>query len=211
MAAEALSIAGHRVVVADAMPTVGRKFLMAGKSGLNLTKDEPQSDFEKAFDARSELAPILSAFGPKDVARWAQRLGQPVFTGSTGRVFPKAMKASPLLRAWLARLVDQGVDIRTRWRWTGWDGGNSTFETPTGRVSIAARTTILAMGGSSWKRLGSDGVWAGHLLDFHVAAFRNGRKRRQTYRWKHVVPRRICRVVQRDRRRWCLYVVSINS
>ena len=166
MAAEALSGAGHSVVVADAMPTVGRKFLMAGKSGLNLTKDESPPEFLKAFGATAaQLAPMLSTFGPQEVGAWAEGLGQAVFTGSTGRVFPSAMKASPLLRAWLARLSDQGVTFRTRWRWTGWDGDDLTFETPDGPTTIAAKTTILAMGGASWKRLGSDGQWAGRLLD----------------------------------------------
>nr|WP_268821681.1 TIGR03862 family flavoprotein [Octadecabacter dasysiphoniae] len=171
MAAEVLSAAGHSVIVADAMPTVGRKFLMAGKSGLNLTKAEDKDTFEAAFgDALDTLAPILSDFGPDAVSDWAQGLGQDVFTGSTGRVFPVKMKASPLLRAWVARLTQEGVTIQTRWRWTGWDGGSATFNTPEGPQTIDAKTTVLAMGGASWKRLGSDGKWAGHLLDV-VAPF----------------------------------------
>ena len=164
MAAEVLSAAGHSVVIADTMPTVGRKFLMAGKSGLNLTKAEAKPQFFATYgDAEATLSPMLSAFGPDDVVAWAQALGQDVFTGSTGRVFPKKMKASPLLRAWLERLAVQGVTINTRWRWTGWDGDVAMFDTPNGPEGLTAKTTILAMGGASWKRLGSDGRWAEHL------------------------------------------------
>ncbi|MGJ8611703.1 MAG: TIGR03862 family flavoprotein, partial [Octadecabacter sp.] len=166
MAAEVLSAAGHSVVVADAMPTVGRKFLMAGKSGLNLTKADTLEPFLDAYGAaRDTLTPILSDFGPEDVSLWANGLGQDIFTGSTGRVFPKAMKASPLLRAWIARLTSQGVDFRTRWRWTGWDGADATFDTPDGPEAINAGVTVLALGGASWARLGSDGAWAAHLAD----------------------------------------------
>ena len=172
MAADVLSAAGKSVVVADAMPTVGRKFLMAGKSGLNLTKAEPMSTFETKYgDAVSVLAPILRQFGPQDVSAWAEGLGQTVFTGSTGRVFPTVMKASPLLRAWLKRLTGQDVDVRTRWRWVGWDGKTALFDTPSGPVTINAAATVLALGGSSWSRLGSDGAWAGVLLD-QVAPFK---------------------------------------
>lgn len=166
MAAQVLSGAGHSVIVADAMPTVGRKFLMAGKSGLNLTKAEAQDAFGAAYaDAHGTLSPMLAAFGPDAVQVWARDLGQDVFTGSTGRVFPTDMKASPLLRAWLARLSDQGVQIQTRWRWTGWTANTAMFDTPNGPQELSAKTTILALGGASWKRLGSDGKWAGHLLD----------------------------------------------
>jgi uncharacterized flavoprotein (TIGR03862 family) len=170
MAADVLSAAGHSVTITDSMPTVGRKFLMAGKSGLNLTKVEDFTAFQTAYGAsNATLKPILSAFGPDDVSAWAQGLGQTVFTGTTGRVFPTKMKSSPLLRAWLARLTEHGVTIQTRWRWTGWTkddtGDVATFDTPDGPATISAKTTILAMGGASWKRLGSDGQWAGHLLD----------------------------------------------
>ena len=171
MAAEVLSAAGHSVTVADAMPTVGRKFLMAGKSGLNLTKAEPSVQFQKAYgEAQTVLEPILSTFGSDEVSAWTEALGQTVFTGSTGRVFPTAMKASPLLRAWIARLTEQGVTLRTRWRWTGWNGSAATFDTPDGLVEVEAKVTVLALGGASWSRLGSDGAWAGHLLDM-VAPF----------------------------------------
>lgn len=166
MAAEVLSAAGHSVIVADAMPTMGRKFLMAGKSGLNLTKSELMPEFLAAYGAaETALTPILTAFGPQEVSTWAQGLEQDVFTGTTGRVFPKAMKASPLLRAWLARLSEQGVIFQTRWRWTGWTENAATFDTPDGVVEVEAKTSVLALGGASWSRLGSDGLWAGRILD----------------------------------------------
>jgi uncharacterized flavoprotein (TIGR03862 family) len=155
MAAEVLAGAGHAVILCDAMPTLGRKFLMAGKSGLNLTKDEPLAAFARHYDA-GWLAPMLAAFGPAGVMDWARGLGQPVFTGSSGRVFPVAMKASPLLRAWLFRLARAGVSFRTRWRWLG--GGD--FATPDGPQTLHPAVTVLAMGGGSWRRLGSDGAWA---------------------------------------------------
>ena len=157
MAAEALAGAGRRVLLAEAKPSLARKLLMAGKSGLNLTKEDP--DFLAAYGAAADwLAPILAAFGPAEVRAWAEGLGQPLFTGSTGRVFPKAMKASPLLRAWLRRLED--VETRTRWRWQGWDGAAALFGTPEGPQLVTAEVTVLALGGASWARLGSDGAWA---------------------------------------------------
>lgn len=158
MAAEALARAGHRVTIAEARPSAGRKFLMAGKSGLNLTKDEPLATFLQAYDS-DWLAPMLTAFGPGQVMDWARGLGQEVFTGTTGRVFPEAMKASPILRAWLGRLADLGIDLRTRWRWTGWEGDRLAFHTPEGMVRLVPRATILALGGASWPRLGADGSW----------------------------------------------------
>ena len=168
MAADEMSAAGLRVVVAEAKPSVARKFLMAGKSGLNLTKDEPFERFMSAFEeAGPVLRPMLEAFGPKEAVAWAEGLGQEMFTGSTGRVFPKVMKASPLLRAWLARLAGQGVEIRTRWRWVG---GAYRFETPEGVQEIAPDVTVLACGGASWARLGSDGAWA-EFLDVPTAPF----------------------------------------
>ncbi len=170
MAADVLSNAGADVTVADRMPSLGRKFLMAGKSGLNLTKVEDRSTFDAAYGAQPPaLANALTQFGPQDVIDWATDLGQPVFTGSTGRVFPVAMKASPLLRAWLGRLTAQGVQVRTRWTWTGWDDGAVLFDTPAGQVRITPDVTVLALGGASWRRLGSDGAWASLLDD--VAPF----------------------------------------
>jgi len=166
MAADVLSGSGKSVVVVDAMPTVGRKFLMAGKSGLNLTKAEPLSVFEQCFGKSApRLSHMLQAFGPNDVEAWAEGLGQSVFTGSTGRVFPTVMKASPLLRAWLNRLQTQGVEFRTRWRWSGWQNDALTFDTPTGPAMIEAGVTVLALGGASWSRLGSNGAWVGLMLD----------------------------------------------
>jgi uncharacterized flavoprotein (TIGR03862 family) len=163
MAAEKLSAAGLSVQIADAKPTLGRKLLMAGKSGLNLTKEEPFETFLEGYtEATPFLRDILTGFGPAEVSAWAQSLGQEVFTGSSGRVFPRTMKASPLLRAWLARLSEQGVTFKTRWRWTGIDDGFH-FDTPAGHVVEKPRVTVLACGGASWARLGSDGAWADFL------------------------------------------------
>lgn len=164
MAAETMVRAGLRVSVAEAKPSPARKFLMAGKSGLNLTKAEPYEPFLAAYqEAAPALRPMLSAFGPEAVCRWAEGLGQPLFTGSSGRVFPVAMKASPLLRAWLARLAESGVTLHHRWRWTGWAGDAVLFDTPEGQRRITPRVTVLACGGASWARLGSDGAWAAYL------------------------------------------------
>ena len=164
MAAETLAAAGRRVVLAEAKPSVGRKLLMAGKSGLNLTMDTDPATFCRAYTTGADwLAPLLADFGPREVAAWAGDLGIEVFTGSSGRVFPRSMKASPLLRAWLARLVGRGVALRTRWRWLGLDGNLVTFATPGGQRRLAPRATVLALGGGSWARLGSDGAWAGIL------------------------------------------------
>ncbi len=172
MAAEVMAKGGMQVTVADAMPSVGRKFLMAGKSGLNLTKDDDATAFKAAFgpDLDPKLESALSAFGPQDVMEWAKGLGQPLFTGSTGRVFPKAMKASPLLRAWLGRLDSCGVTIRTRWRWMGWRDDTCIFQTPDAEVAVKPDTTVLALGGASWARLGSDGQWV-EFLPGAVAPF----------------------------------------
>ena len=165
MAAEELALAGPRVVVCDAKPSAGRKFLMAGKSGLNVTRAEGLDAFTARYDAPDWLAPMLADFGPDQVAAWCQGLGQPVFTGSTGRVFPVAMKASPLLRAWLVRLSAMGVSLRTGWRWTGFDGDGHGFETPEGAQVLQPNVTVLALGGASWARLGSDGAWVPWLAD----------------------------------------------
>ncbi|WP_299349536.1 TIGR03862 family flavoprotein [uncultured Shimia sp.] len=170
MAADALAAAGMSVTIAEAKTTVARKFLMAGKSGLNLTKDEPFDTFLAAYEeAAPHLRPMLESFGPKQVQAWAEGLGQDMFTGSSGRVFPRAMKASPLLRAWLARLNGLGVSIETGWRWTGESGG-FVFQTPMGRQTLRPDVCVLACGGASWSRLGSDGAWA-DWLDVHKAPF----------------------------------------
>ncbi|MFT5144353.1 MAG: putative flavoprotein (TIGR03862 family) [Rhodothermales bacterium] len=164
MAAEELASAGHSVLICDAKASFGRKLLMAGRSGLNLTKDEPLETLLAAYTkAAPRLRPIIEAFDAKAIQAWAVGLGQEVFTGSTGRVFPVAMKASPLLRAWLKRLDGLGVKQHVRWRWQGWKDGALRFDTPDGPQSLSPKVTVLAMGGASWARLGSDGEWAEHL------------------------------------------------
>ena len=168
MAAEMLAGAGRGVILCDAKPSPARKFLMAGKSGLNLTKDEPFDSFMAHYDA-DWLEPMLRAFGPEEVCAWARSLGVELFTGSSGRVFPVEMKASPLLRAWLARLGRAGVDLRTRWRWAGFADGGFIFETPDGNQTLRPAVTILALGGASWARLGSDAAWVPWLADKGVA------------------------------------------
>ena len=161
MAAEQAARAGMRVAIAEAMPSPARKFLMAGKSGLNLTKAEEPNNFLQHFDIIAPLKPILAQFGPAEVIGFAQGLGQEVFTGSTGRVFPTRMKASPLLRAWLARLDALGVVLLRRHRWIGplTTDAPHLLTTPKGQVAVTARALILALGGASWARLGSDGAW----------------------------------------------------
>ena len=169
MAAEVLSARGLKVIIAEAMPSVGRKFLMAGKSGLNLTKVGP-APVDTFAPPSAAMAAAVADFGPDQVMEWARGLGQEVFTGSTGRVFPVAMKASPLLRAWLHRLAAAGAELRTHWRWTGWGNGAVQFETPQGIQTLTPDVTVLALGGASWARLGSDGRWAG-LLGGDVTPF----------------------------------------
>jgi hypothetical protein len=173
MAAEALSAAGLSVSIYEKLPSVGRKFLMAGRGGLNLTHSEDFEAFLGRYGAAADwLRPMLQAFPPQALIDWAQGLGQDTFVGSSGRVFPKALKASPLLRAWLARLSAQGVRIFPRHDWTGWsDDGALTFSTPGGVAVVdrPRRATILALGGASWPRLGSDGSWAPILAARGVA------------------------------------------
>ena len=161
MAAEQLVTAGLSVTIAEAKPTLGRKFLMAGKSGLNLTMDEAVSAFlPHYYDARTYLDPLITSFGPQEVKEWTEKLGQQIFIGTSGRVFPKVMKASPLLREWIARLRGSGVSLRTNWKLTGFIDNNAQFQTPDGAKNIIADVAVLAMGGASWARLGSDGAWA---------------------------------------------------
>jgi hypothetical protein len=171
MAAEVLAQGGAGVAVYDAMPSAGRKFLMAGRGGLNLTHSEQQTTFLSRY---REAAPFLDAairrFPPQKLRDWCEALGEETFVGSSGRVFPKAMKASPLLRAWLRRLDAQGVRFALRHRWTGWDGeGRLLFEHANGAHAIRADATVLALGGASWPRLGSDGTWTSILADKGVA------------------------------------------
>ena len=158
MAAETLALRGRTVTVVEAKPSPARKFLMAGKSGLNITRDAPLEAFCGEVSAEW-LRPIVADFGPQEVMEWARKLGIELFTGSTGRVFPTQMKASPLLRAWIARLTRHGVTLKTRWRWSGFDGDAFCFETPEGDQRLSPATTILALGGASWPRLGSDAAW----------------------------------------------------
>lgn len=165
MAAEELARAGRRVLVVDAKPSPARKFLMAGKSGLNVTKDQPFDAFLASYDCPDFLRSMLQGFGPDAVQAFCRGLGQEVFTGSSGRVFPLVMKGSPLLRAWLMRLAGLGVDLRTRWRWAGFDGDGFVFDTPDGRQVLHPRVTVLALGGASWARLGSDAAWVPWLAE----------------------------------------------
>ncbi|MEO1778486.1 MAG: TIGR03862 family flavoprotein [Pseudomonadota bacterium] len=156
-AAEVVAGAGHAVDIYEAKPSLGRKFLMAGKSGLNLTHAEPMAALMPRYtEAETALRPALQAFDNAAIAAWAEGLGQDLFTGTTGRVFPKVMKASPLLRAWLGRLADLGVETHLRQRWTGWDVGRPVIND----TAVTADATILACGGASWARLGADGAWA---------------------------------------------------
>jgi len=163
MAAEVLEQAGRRVVIAEAKPSPARKLLMAGKSGLNLTKAEPEAEILTGYAEAAEwLSPMLTAFGQDGVRTWAEGLGQELFTGSSGRVFPRSMKASPLLRAWLGRLT---AEMRLRWRWQGFDGTALRFDMPDGARLLAPRVTVLALGGGSWSRLGSDAAWLPWLAE----------------------------------------------
>jgi len=161
MAAEALARSGVKVDVYDAMPSVGRKFLQAGVGGLNLTHAEPEAAFLSRYGERREaLAPHLARFGAAALRAWAGALGVETFVGSSGRVFPREMKAAPLLRAWLKRLRAAGAVLHMRHRWQGWDADNRPiFATPDGVRAVEADVTVLALGGGSWSRLGSDGTW----------------------------------------------------
>ena len=161
MAAETLAQHGVAVDLFDAMPSVGRKFLLAGKGGLNLTHGEALDRFVARYGSRSEmLAPRLHEFGPSELRAWAAALGVTTFVGSSGRVFPVDLKAAPLLRAWLHRLREQGVRFHMRHHWEGWAGERALqFSTPSGRVTHHPAATVLALGGASWPQLGSDGRW----------------------------------------------------
>jgi uncharacterized flavoprotein (TIGR03862 family) len=161
MAAEILIAGGAEVDLYDAMPSVGRKFLLAGKGGLNITHAEPTEKFLLRYGARrAQIAPLLEAFGADALRAWVYDLGIDTFVGTSQRVFPKEMKAAPLLRAWLHRLRTAGVRIHARHRWTGWNNdGALRFATPAGEQIIHAGCTVLALGGGSWARLGSDGAW----------------------------------------------------
>ena len=167
-AAELLAGAGHAVTVYERMPSVGRKLLMAGRGGLNLTHGEPLPDFLARYHPDASLGAAIRAFPPDALRDWCAGLGEPTFVGSSGRVFPRSFKASPLLRAWLRRLDGLGVRIRTRHRLVALEGANLLFETPEGLVRIAPRASLLALGGASWPRLGSDGAWVPLIADLGV-------------------------------------------
>jgi len=170
MAAESLSSAGHTVTVYEAMPTVARKFLLAGKSGLNITHSEDYDRFASRFGtSNARLRQALDGFKPSDVRAWAAGLGTETFVGSSGRVFPTAMKASPLLRAWLRRLEAQGVQILTRHRWIGFSDGGYVIEASGAAHVVKPDAAMLALGGKSWPRLGSDGCWLPWLREKTIA------------------------------------------
>ncbi len=171
MAGDVLAQGGARVTVYDQMPSVGRKFLLAGRGGLNLTHSEPLERLLRRYgSAQPRLRPAVEAFSPDDLRGFSEQLGQPTFVGSSGRVFPNAMKASPLLRAWLRRLDTMGVRFKLRHRWLGWDdAGRLMFDTPNGRTTIAADASVLALGGASWPRLGSDGAWFAAMAQAGIA------------------------------------------
>lgn len=171
MAAEVLGAAGVAVDVFDAMPSVGRKFLLAGKGGMNITHAEPFERFLERYGARSaHLAPYLRAFSPDMLRAWVHGLGIDTFVGSSGRVFPRDMKSAPLLRAWLHRLRAMGVRFHVRHRWQGWDEGEAlVFATPEGERRVRADAVVLALGGASWPQLGSDGAWVVQLASTGVS------------------------------------------
>jgi len=171
MAAEVLATAGLGVTVFDAMPSVGRKFLMAGKGGMNITHSEDLESFLGRYgSARRRLEPLLRQFGPAELRQWIHGLGIETFVGTSGRVFPTEMKAAPLLRAWLHRLRSLGVEFRVRHRWQGWTpAGDLSFATPEGDVAVQPQATLLALGGGSWAKLGSDGRWVSLLEGAGIA------------------------------------------
>jgi uncharacterized flavoprotein (TIGR03862 family) len=172
MAAEVLSAQAIHVDVYDAMPSVGRKFLMAGKGGMNVTHAEPAAQFITRYGTRqAQLQPLLQAFSAAKLRHWVHNLGIETFVGTSGRVFPADMKAAPLLRAWLHRLRSTGVQFHMRHRWLGWDTQkNLTFETPLGARTSKPDAVILALGGGSWARLGSDGQWVALLQQQGIIA-----------------------------------------
>ncbi|MBM4127647.1 MAG: TIGR03862 family flavoprotein [Nitrospira sp.] len=170
MAAEAASSAGAEVDLYDAIASVGRKFLLAGKGGLNLTHSEPIDPFLSRYGARrARLAPFIQSFGPHEIREWARALGIGTFVGTSGRIFPIDFKAAPLLRAWLRRLRSSGVRFHVRHRWLGWDAqGSLRFLTPAGERSVTVDAVILALGGGSWPKLGSDAAWVPILNERRV-------------------------------------------
>ena len=176
MAAQVLAKAGHKVTVADSSQTPARKFLLAGRGGLNLTHSEPLDAFLSRYGpAREALAPAIRAFAPEALQAWSAELGEPTFVGTSGRVFPKSFKATRLLRAWLRMLQGLGVELAPRHRWIGFaEGGGFVFATPSAERVLDADAYVLALGGASWPRLGSDGSWVEILRRerFEVAPLR---------------------------------------
>ena len=170
MAAEAAASGGAKVTIFDRMPSPARKFLLAGRGGLNLTHSEPLDQFLSRYGAAAtSLKPMIETFPPDSLRSWAAELGQQTFVGSSGRVFPESFKASPLLRAWLRRLSAQGVELRQRHRFIGFDKGKLRFDTGDTEVQFAADATVLALGGASWPRLGSDGTWVAQLAGWGIS------------------------------------------
>ena len=170
MAAEVAAAAGAEVTVFEMHRSPARKLLLAGRSGLNLTHTEPFADFVQRYSRSAPaLVAALERFPPTRVREWADGLGQATFVGSSGRVFPASSRAAPLLRAWMARLADLGVELRTGHRWTGWADDRLAFETPVGEVTFDADATVLALGGASWPRVGSDGGWVSILAADGIA------------------------------------------
>lgn len=174
MAAESARAGGAEVDLYDAMASVGRKFLLAGKGGLNLTHSESSEKFLARYgDRRTQIEPLLASFGPDALRDWAKKLGVDTFVGSSGRVFPKDLKAAPLLRAWIRRLRKAGVRFYLHHRWSGWGGqGALCFSTPEGSRFVQADAAVLALGGGSWPKLGSDGSWVPLLAErgLHIAS-----------------------------------------
>lgn len=171
MAAERLAAGGVQVDVYDAMPSVGRKFLLAGVGGMNITHSEPIEPFLQRYGAQhSWLQPLIAAFPPDALRAWIHELGIETFVGTSGRVFPREMKAAPLLRAWLQRLRQAGVNLHARHRWLGWaEDGSLRIASPDGEMNVRADAVVLALGGASWSRLGSDGAWVPLLQQRGVA------------------------------------------
>ncbi|SCA58254.1 putative flavoprotein oxidoreductase [Candidatus Terasakiella magnetica] len=170
MAAEQLVGKGHEVHLFDAMPSLGRKFLMAGKSGMNLTHSEELEEFLKRYsDGAPVLEQAIREFSPEDIRNWAKDLGIETFIGSSGRIFPTDFKAAPLLRSWIKSLKIKGLQTHMRHRWMGWDKGELIFETPNGQTSFSADATLLGLGGVSWPKLGSDGNWQTALREREIS------------------------------------------
>lgn len=171
IAAEVLATAGVSVTVFDHTPSVGRKFLLAGRGGLNITHSEPRATFDARYGpSAARLTPILDAFGPDDLRAWCEGLGEPTFVGTSGRVFPKSFRATPLLRAWLRRLTDLGVRFEVRHRWIGFGDEPTALRVrgPEGERTVTSDVAVFALGGASWPRVGSDGGWVGAFTDAGV-------------------------------------------